>query len=157
MLCFLKRVLPFTLTLIVGLTIGSLFNLFSAKPQTEQRVFRFESSYGTGSGVGASSGGCRTRTRSSYSESYRSARILSQAQPLYTAEARSKGTQGDVMLRVTLGADGAVSDVETITTLPDGLTEQARKAARLIKFVPATRNGSPVDEVKTITYSFNLN
>jgi TonB family protein len=156
MLCFLKRVLPFTLTLLVGLTIGGLFNLFSAKPQTEQRVLRFESSYGTGSGVGAGSGGCRTRMRSSYSESYRAARILSQAQPLYTAEARSNQTQGEVILRVTLGADGTVSDVETITSLPDGLTEQARKAARLIKFVPATRNGSSVDEVKTITYSFNL-
>lgn len=153
MLCFLKRVLPFTLTLIVGLAIGGLFNLFSASPQTEQRAFRLESTYATGGG----GSGCRTRARSNYLESYRAARILSQAQPMYTAEARRNLTQGEVMLRVTLGADGTVGDVETITSLPDGLTEQARKAARMIKFVPATRNGAQADEVRTITYSFNLN
>lgn len=153
MLCFLKRVLPFTLTLIIGIAVGSLFNLFNAKPQAGTGVLRFEGSYATGGGGG---GGCRSSRRRSYSEDYRSARIISQAQPAYTAEARRSQTQGDVILRVTLGADGAVSNVETIASLPNGLTEQAVKAARLIKFVPATRNGSQVDETKTITYSFDL-
>lgn len=147
MLCFLKRVLPFTLTLIVGLGLGSLFNLFSAKPQTELRAVRLESSYATS--------GCRSRSRS-YAETYKSARIISQAEPLYTTEARRNRTEGEVILRVTLGADGTVSNVETLTSLPDGLTDEAMKAVRLIKFVPAMRNGSPVDEAKTITYSFNL-
>jgi TonB family protein len=149
MLCFLKRVLPFTLTLLVGLGLGSFFNLFSAKPQTELRAVRLERSYATGSGS------CRSRSRS-YSESYKSVRILSQSEPLYTAEARRNHTEGEVILRVTFGADGTVSDVQAVTQLRDGLTEQAEKAARLIKFIPATRNGSPVDEAKTITYSFNL-
>ncbi|HEY0323165.1 MAG TPA: energy transducer TonB [Pyrinomonadaceae bacterium] len=151
MLCFLKRVLPFTLTLIVGLAIGSFFNLFSAKPQTEVNAVRLQSSYATGGG----SRGCRSRSRS-YAETYKSATILSKAEPAYTAEARRNRTEGDVTLRVTLGADGNVSNVETITSLPDGLTDQAIKAARQIKFVPATYNGSPADEAKTITYSFNL-
>lgn len=150
MLCFLKRVLPFTLTLIVGLAIGSLFNLFSASPQPEARSYRFERSYATGGG-----GGCRTRTRA-YTANLRSAEILYKPEPLYTAEARRNHTEGDVMLRLTLGSDGTVRDVETITSLPDGLTEQARRAARAIQFNPATRDGSPVDEVKMITYSFNL-
>ena len=153
MLCFLKRVLPFTLTLIVGLAIGSLFNLFSARPETVPNGLRFESAYGTGSGTGRS--GCRTRSRS-YADAYKPAQILSQSQPAYTAEARRNRTQGEVMLRVTLAADGTVGDVETITSLPDGLTEEARKAARMIKFTPAIRKGYAVDEVKTITYSFNL-
>jgi TonB family protein len=155
MLCFLKRVLPFTLTLLVGLAIGGLFNLFGSKPPTEQGVFRLESSYGTGISAGAGSGGCRSRMRS-YTDEYRSARIVSQAEPAYTVEARRNRTEGNVMLRVTLGADGTVSNIETITSLPYGLTEQAWKAAREIKFVPAMHNGSPVAEMKTITYSFNL-
>jgi TonB family protein len=151
MFCFLKRVLPFTLTLIVGLALGSLFNLFNASPQSAARPsFRFERSYATGSG-----GGCRNRTRS-YTASIRSAEIFYRPEPLYTAEARRNRTEGDVTLRLTLGADGTVRDVETITSLPDGLTEQARRAALAIKFNPATRDGSPVDEVKMITYSFNL-
>jgi TonB family protein len=156
MLCFLKRVLPFTLTLLVGLTIGGLFNLFNAKPQAEQGVLRVQTSYGGGSGYGIGSGGCSTRRMRAYSEDYRSAMIISQGEPAYTAEARRNRTEGNVILRVTLAADGKVSNIETITSLPYGLTEQAWKAAREIKFVPATYKGSTVDETKTITYSFNL-
>jgi TonB family protein len=155
MSCFLKRILPFTLTLMVGIAIGGLFNLFSPKRQSTPGTLRLESSYGT-SGASAGAGyGCRTGRRR-YSESYIPARLLTQAEPAYTTEARRNGTQGQVMLRVTLKADGTVGDIETITSLPDGLTEQARKAARLIKFTPATRYGSPVDELKTMTYSFNI-
>lgn len=153
MFSFLKRALPFTLTLIIGVTLGTLFNLFSASPQTQPRVLRYEGSYTTGGGSGS---GCRSRRRSYY-EDNRSARIISQAQPTYTAEARRNQTEGDVTLRVTLGADGTVTEIKTVTTLPYGLTEQAIRAARLIKFVPATRGGSPIDEMRTITYSFNLN
>jgi TonB family protein len=154
MLCLLKRVLPFTLTLIVGIGVGSLFNLFNAKPQMDAPVSRLQGAYATGGGGG---GGCRTRSSRRLAESYySSARILSQVQPLYTNEARRNRTEGEVILRVTLSSDGTVNEVETIKQLPDGLTDEARKAARLIKFVPATRNGSPIDEMKTITYSFNL-
>lgn len=155
MSCFLKRILPFTLTLMVGIAVGGIFNLFSAVRQTSPVSLRVESNYGT-SGVSAGAGyGCRSRRRN-YSESHSPARLLTQAEPAYTAEARRNGTEGQVMLRVMLKADGTVGDIETITSLPDGLTEQARKAARLIKFVPATRYGSPVDELKTMTYSFNI-
>ncbi|HEX8176016.1 MAG TPA: energy transducer TonB [Pyrinomonadaceae bacterium] len=155
MSCFLKRILPFTLTLIVGIAIGGIFNIFSFRQQSGPAALRVESDYGTSGGSGAGSYGCRSRRRS-YSESYSPARVLTQVEPAYTTEARRNGTEGQVMLRVTLKADGTVGDVETITSLPDGLTEQARKAARLIKFVPATRYGSPVDEQKTITYSFDI-
>ena len=154
MFCFLKRALPFTLTLIVGTGVGSLFNLFSASPQTaEVSAYRTQSSYTTS---------CRTRSRARFiaqpnaTLTYSSARILSQVGPSYTAEARRNRTEGEVILRLTLSADGTVSDIETIKELPDGLTEQARKAARLTKFVPATRNGSQIDEMKTMTYTFNL-
>lgn len=153
MFCFLKRALPFTLTLIIGVALSSLFSLFSARPQAETGVFRFQGTYATGGGSGS---GCRSRRRSYYEEN-RSARIISQAQPSYTTEARRNQTEGDVTLRVTLGADGTVTGVEPVATLPYGLTEQAMSAARMIKFVPAKRDGSPVDETKFITYSFSLN
>ncbi|HYO91980.1 MAG TPA: energy transducer TonB, partial [Pyrinomonadaceae bacterium] len=99
----------------------------------------------------------RTQARRAVENSYySSARILSQTQPLYTANARRNRTEGEVILRVTLGADGTVTNVEPITRLPYGLTDEAVRVARQIRFNPATRNGSPVDEVKTITYSFNI-
>ena len=151
MLCFLKRVLPFTLTLILGTALGGFFNLFSSSPQpkTQTAELRAVGDYGRGGG------GCRYRYRS-YTESNTSARILSQAQPLYTPLARRNQTEGDVILRVTLKSDWSIGDVEVIKSLPDGLTEQAIKAARMMKFEPATRNGSPIDEIRTITYSFTL-
>lgn len=149
MLCFLKRILPFTLTLVVGLAIGSFFNLFSSSTQPQPApAYRWERSYGNG-------GGCRSRRYFTATE--RPAEILYRPDPLYTDAATRNGTEGDVTLRLTLGADGNVRDIETITSLPDGLTEQARRAAREIRFNPAMRSGSPVDEVKMITYSFNLN
>jgi TonB family protein len=150
MLCFLKRVVPFTLTLVVGTGLGGFFNLFSSSPQTsaDTNAYKLESVYERRSG-------CRSRRRS-FTASVRAAEIIYRPEPYYTDIARRNQTQGDVTLRVTLGADGTVKDVETITGLPDGLTEQARRAARQIRFNPATRDGSPVDEVKTITYSFNL-
>ena len=151
MLCFLKRVLPFTLTLIVGTGLGSVFNFFSSSPTPSPQVrsYRFEG----GSGGG---GGCRTRRRA-FAANIKSAEIFYRPEPFYTAAARRNRTEGDVTLRLTLSADGTVSNVETITALPDGLTEQARRAASQIRFNPATRDGSPVDEVKTITYTFELN
>jgi len=158
MLCFLKRVLPFTLTLIVGLTIGGLFNLFGTKQRVEPAVFRLQTSYGEGYG------GCRSRKRSSdtgvsydVASGYTPAQITSQPLARYTDEARRNLTEGQVTLRVTLALDGTVGNVEALTTLPDGLTEQAEKAARRIKFIPAKYNGSSIEEMKTITYSFDLN
>lgn len=155
MLCFLKRVLPFTLTLIVGTGLGSVFNFFNSSPQPspQARAYRLEGGYAGGSGGG---GGCRTRRRA-FAANIKSAEIFYRPEPFYTEAARRNRTEGDVTLRLTLGADGTVSNVETITALPDGLTEQARRAASQIRFNPATRDNSPVDEVKTITYSFDLN
>ncbi len=151
MLCFLKRVLPFTLTLIIGTGISGLFNLFSPspKPSSDTNAYRLESVYETRSG-------CRNSKRS-YRSGTKSADIIYRPEPYYTEAARRNQTEGNVTLRLTLGADGTVTGVETITGLPDGLTEQARRAAKQIRFNPATRDGSPIDEVRTLTYSFDLN
>jgi TonB family protein len=154
MLCFLKRVLPFTLTLIVGTGLGSVFNLFNSSPQPtapEARSYRLEAGYGYGGG-----GGCRNRRRT-ITSIIKSAEIVYQPEPFYTEAARRNHTEGEVRLRLTLGADGTVSNIETITALPDGLTEQARRAASQIRFNPSTRDGVPIDEVKDLTYNFDLN
>ncbi|HKS28866.1 MAG TPA: energy transducer TonB [Pyrinomonadaceae bacterium] len=163
MSCFLKRILPFTLTLIIGIALGSFFNLFRAARQGTAGTFRLESAYGTRDIAYGSGRGCSSRRRSSsayssssYSTTIRSAEIYYQPKPTYTTTARKNYTEGDVTVRVTLAADGTVSTVEPLTRLPYGLTDEAVRAARQIRFNPATRDGSPVDEVKTITYSFNI-
>jgi TonB family protein len=50
-----------------------------------------------------------------------------------------------VRLQLKIGADGSVKNVEVLNALPDGLTEEAIRIARVLQFKPAMSNGSPVD------------
>jgi TonB family protein len=84
------------------------------------------------------------------------ARILKRPEPTYTERARQAGTRGAVLLRMVLAADGTVQHIVAVRRLPDGLTEAAIRAARLIKFIPATKDGQPVSQFVTIQYHFNI-
>ncbi len=74
----------------------------------------------------------------------------------YTAEARRRGLRGEVTVMVELLADGKVGFVVPIRTLEGGLTENAVKAAGMIRFEPAVQNGTPVTTIQLLSYSFNL-
>jgi TonB family protein len=83
--------------------------------------------------------------------------IKSKPNPGYPLEARSYGVRGIVKLRIILGSDGKVRDkIEVIEGLPHGVTEEAIKAARRIKFEPARKDGRPVSQYVTVIYHFNL-
>lgn len=84
------------------------------------------------------------------------ARILSKPEPTYTAQARQAGVSGTVILRAVFAADGKVKYILVIRSLPYGLTEQAIRAARKIKFIPATIDDRPVSQFIQIEYNFNL-
>ena len=57
--------------------------------------------------------------------------------PLYSDEARKAKLQGHVTLRVLVGADGRVRDVQLVHGLGLGLDENAMHAVRSWQFVPA--------------------
>jgi TonB family protein len=82
--------------------------------------------------------------------------ITHNPEPVFTEQARQHSTTGEVILRVVLGADGTVQNILPIKTLPDGLTEQAIKAAHRVRFIPATKDGRPVSQYSTIVYNFNI-
>lgn len=84
------------------------------------------------------------------------ARILSRSEPQYTEEARRAQVSGTVVLRGVFAADGTVQNMLVLRSLPHGLTEAAVRAARRIKFVPATKDGRPVSQIIQIEYNFNL-
>ena len=65
----------------------------------------------------------------------------------YTLEAKRQGTEGQILLRALIDAEGKVADVEVVHGLPNGLNEEALKALRKSKFRPATLNGEPVAAV----------
>jgi TonB family protein len=82
--------------------------------------------------------------------------ILYREKAKYTEEARQNKVQGSVILQVVFNANGAITDIRVIRSLPDGLTEKAIEAAKRIRFNPAMKNGVPVSVRGTLDFSFNL-
>ncbi|HEX8143120.1 MAG TPA: energy transducer TonB [Pyrinomonadaceae bacterium] len=145
--CFLKRALPFLLTLLVGSALGSIFS------STSQQRRGTSPSITTALTTSRHSCGMRSR-----------AVAVAQSTPLIvtfepstrlTEAARRNKTTGTVELLVRFGADGEATVVDRITTLPDGLTEEAERAAERTLFKPATINGKPysVTELRQFVFS----
>lgn len=86
----------------------------------------------------------------------RKAVILSKPEPSFTEEAREELIVGTVRIRLVLAADGKVRHLLVLRSLPYGLTQEAIKAARRIKFIPAMKNGIPVSQFATVEYNFNI-
>ena len=155
MTCLLKRVLPFALTLAVGMVLWTMFN---KAPRTASNPSQ---NYG---GIGAESGGIsigRT-TNMDYDRPFnprdvdQKARIISRFEPQYTEEARESSVEGTVVLRAVFAEDGLVKNIRVVSGLPFGLTERAVAAAQEIKFSPAMKDGRAVSQYIQIEYNFNL-
>jgi len=83
--------------------------------------------------------------------------LVSAPKPAYTDEARNRQIQGEVRLKVVVGADGSVAGIVTVEqSLPYGLTENAIAAARQWRFTPATRFGQPVAVYQRLALNFTL-
>ena len=144
MCCFLKRVLPFALTLLVGLSLGSLFARHDLKSASQERPSVADNAGGDNRDV--------FRAR----EVTQKAQILVRPNPQYTDEARQHQVAGTVVVKAVLSSSGQVTNVEVLSRLPYGLTEQAVDAAQRIEFVPAMKDGRPVSQYVQIEYNFSL-
>ena len=82
--------------------------------------------------------------------------ILSKQRPVYTEQARANNTQGKVILGVTFLASGEIGAILPISTLPNGLTEQAITAAKQMKFEPQIKNGRPITVSKPVQFNFAI-
>jgi TonB family protein len=82
--------------------------------------------------------------------------ITFKPRPDYTEEARQRKVEGEVLLRVSFGANGELRVLESLRGLGYGLDENARKAAQQIRFKPAMRGGQPVDSVATVHIVFQM-
>jgi hypothetical protein len=74
----------------------------------------------------------------------------------YTDSARQSRIKGKVVLRVTFLANGAIGNIEKVTELPNGLTEESIKAASKMSFIPAQRDGVRYSVVKMVEYGFTI-
>jgi TonB family protein len=82
--------------------------------------------------------------------------ILSKPKPSYTDNARAAGAQGTVRMLIAFDGNGKIGHILITKRLGFGLDEQALRAARAIKFLPASQDGKPVSVVKTVEYSFGI-
>lgn len=82
-------------------------------------------------------------------------RVLKKPFPSSTDEARRERANGTVVLKAVFAADGTVKYIRVANSLKYGLTEQAIKAAKKIKFEPATMCGRPVPQFIQLEYNFS--
>ncbi|MEA2204601.1 MAG: hypothetical protein QOE77_1377 [Blastocatellia bacterium] len=84
------------------------------------------------------------------------ARVQSKPNPRYPEAARENFMTGTVVLWAIFTAEGKVSDILAIKSLPLGLTEQCIEAASGIKITPAIKDGKPVSMYAQLEYSFSI-
>lgn len=135
----------------------------SAEAASQQRP-SLPAVVGGGSGVGegepagsASAQGASGAARAGGQDSvalYR-AEYLRNPQPEYPERSRENGEEGTVMLRVGVSAAGRASEVTVAASSGYPRLDRAAKAAvEGWRFVPAKRNGQPVDSVLTVPVRF---
>ncbi len=113
------------------------------------RLVGFGAGFGDGGGTGT------TGTRGSGSES-QPVTVTAGVRPVYTPEARAAHVEGEVVLRVRFTASGQIEILGVVQPLGHGLDQSAENAVRQYRFIPATRNGQPVDQTTTVHVHFQL-
>jgi periplasmic protein TonB len=78
-------------------------------------------------------------------------------QPPYPASEERAGTEGQVKVRVRIGADGRVKAVERLAATHDAFYRATeRHALRAWRFKPATVDGRPIESMKEVIVRFVL-
>ncbi len=78
-------------------------------------------------------------------------------QPPYPAALEREEIEGKVTVRVHIGSNGQVLAVEAVQADHDGFLSATRDwAIRHWRFLPATRDGTPVNSWRTMTVRFNI-
>jgi len=96
-------------------------------------------------------------SRPAYVPPSQHAAYLKNPKPAYPTQARKRGMEGRVVLRVFVRADGGVKSVVTNTSSGYGLLDRAARVAVLRwRFAPATRGGKVVAGEVLIPFDFRL-
>ncbi|XOV84136.1 MAG: energy transducer TonB [bacterium] len=85
--------------------------------------------------------------------------LISGTGPIYPAEAKAQGLQGDVVIRYTVTPQGAVVDAEVVSSEPPGVFDRAAlDAVNSWRFNPQVVDGVPqASQGRQSTVSFRLN
>ena len=78
---------------------------------------------------------------------------IKDVKPVYPAIAQSARVSGVVMIEMTIGEDGKVTDAKVVRSIPV-LDQAALDAVRQWEYTPTLLNGVPVPVVVTVTINF---
>jgi TonB family protein len=84
----------------------------------------------------------------------RRVKLLSYPPPGMPRDKRANEVEGQVVLDVVACRSGKITNIEVVQSQPYGLTEEAIKAARKVKFRPAEKDGQIVSQRMRFEYSF---
>ncbi|MBI3404337.1 MAG: energy transducer TonB [Acidobacteria bacterium] len=83
------------------------------------------------------------------------AKSIRQSPPIYSEEARKQKVQGAVLLQITIGRDGLVTNAEAVSGHPL-LVPMAIEAVKRWQYKPTLLNGAPVEVVTVVQVVFTL-
>ena len=83
------------------------------------------------------------------------AHLIYRVEPFYPKEVLQQRTEGTVKIRATVGQDGRVKNLRVVSG-PASLTSAALSAAQYWRYVPALRNGEPIESEEDISIEFHL-
>jgi protein TonB len=83
-------------------------------------------------------------------------KVVHEAKPEYTAEARRAGIQGTVLLDCLVLVDGTVGDVRVVKRLDPDLDAEAIRTLRQWRFTPGEKDGRAVPVQVAVEMSFLL-
>ena len=84
-------------------------------------------------------------------------RYAREFQPVYPAGEQRLGNEGKVMIRVLVGTDGRVKQVERVSAPSEAFWQTTeRQALSRWRLRPATRDGVPVEAWRTMTVRFEI-
>ena len=82
----------------------------------------------------------------------RKVKILDKPEPKFSRNERGRYKHGVITLSAIFCGSGKVTDIKLKEGLTPGLNENAIEAARLIKFVPAEKDGAKVSQSLFLEY-----
>ena len=97
-----------------------------------------------------------TKISETKSDSSKNFVMLFKPRSMYTDSARQGNEQGIARFQVVFSANGQIGKIAIVKQLQYGLTENAIRVLRRIRFIPAEKDNSPVSTVKTVEYSFTI-
>ena len=124
---FWKRVVPFGLAIIIGITIVGFIASYNYKSSIYSIVVKQQPVF------------------------------LTKPTPKWTDEAKTNKVEGIVSLQVTFDEFGKFKNVEVLQSLPFSLTENAIEAAKETVIEPFEFSDKTWSVTTTINYNFKLN